>query len=153
MLKSLARERERDEILRRLRSIRPDSARRWGRMNAHQMVCHLTDAFRGVTGRKTASSVAHIVNRTVVKWIALYAPLKWPAGIATRPEMDQEVGGTTPGEFAADVAELEAFIALITTRPRTFEWTPHPIFGPMSDAAWLRWAYLHMDHHFRQFGA
>jgi hypothetical protein len=26
------------------------------------------------------------------------------------------------------------------------------VFGRMSQAAWLRWAYLHMDHHLRQFG-
>jgi hypothetical protein len=28
----------------------------------------------------------------------------------------------------------------------------HPIFGAMSERAWLRWGYLHMDHHLRQFG-
>jgi len=28
----------------------------------------------------------------------------------------------------------------------------HPIFGGMSERAWLRWAYLHTDHHLRQFG-
>jgi len=27
------------------------------------------------------------------------------------------------------------------------------MFGRLSDAAWLRWGYLHMDHHLRQFGA
>ena len=32
-------------------------------------------------------------------------------------------------------------------------WPRHPIFGRMSQRAWLRWAYLHMDHHLRQFGA
>jgi hypothetical protein len=152
-MKTLAGERETAEILRRLRTVRPDSPRKWGRMNAHQMICHLTDAFRAVTGQKAASDVAHLLNRTVVKWIALYAPFDWPAGIATRPEVDQEVGGTKPSEFAADVAELEAFIALITARPRTVAWHPHPIFGQLSDAAMLRWAYLHMDHHLRQFDA
>ena len=152
-MRTLAREQEKVEILRRLRMVRPDSPRKWGRMNANQMVCHLTDSFRAVTGQKAASDVSHLLNRTVVKWVALYAPFNWPAGIATRPEVDQEVGGTKPAAFAADVAELEAFIAFITARPRTFAWHPHPIFGPMSDAAFLRWAYLHMDHHLRQFGA
>jgi hypothetical protein len=41
---------------------------------------------------------------------------------------------------------------LITTRKDCFDGQEHPIFGPMSNAAFLRWAYLHMDHHLRQFG-
>ena len=38
--------------------------------------------------------------------LALYGPLRWPAGIPTRPEVDQMAGGTKPGEFLADVARL-----------------------------------------------
>jgi hypothetical protein len=37
------------------------------------------------------------------------------------------------------------------TNNSCFEGQQHPIFGPMSRSAWLRWAYLHMDHHLRQF--
>jgi hypothetical protein len=29
---------------------------------------------------------------------------------------------------------------------------PHPIFGRITRAEWLRWGYLHADHHLRQFG-
>jgi prephenate dehydrogenase len=28
----------------------------------------------------------------------------------------------------------------------------HPMFGPMSPEDWMRWGYLHADHHLRQFG-
>jgi Protein of unknown function (DUF1569) len=28
----------------------------------------------------------------------------------------------------------------------------HPLFGRMSASSWMRWAYLHADHHLRQFG-
>jgi hypothetical protein len=28
----------------------------------------------------------------------------------------------------------------------------HPIFGRMTEAEWMRWGYLHTDHHLRQFG-
>lgn len=41
-MKTLARERDKAEIVRRLRVVGPESARRWGRMTAHQMVCHLS---------------------------------------------------------------------------------------------------------------
>jgi len=152
-MKTLARPRDRAEILHRLGTLRPENPRRWGRMSAHQMVCHLADALRMGTGQKPVSHATSLLHRTIVKWIVLYVPLRWPAGILTRPEIDQELGGTRPCDFAADVAQLEALLELVTAQTRSFHWQPHPIFGRMSDAAWLRWGYLHMDHHLRQFGA
>jgi hypothetical protein len=151
-MKTLARQPDRREILRRLRELRPESGRRWGRMSAHQMVCHLTDSFRMATGQRPVTHATGVFQRTILKWIALYLPVRWPPGILTRPEVDQELGGTRPVDFAADVAELEALIDVVTMRTRDFHWQVHPIFGRMSEAAWLRWAYLHMDHHLRQFG-
>ena len=121
-------------------------------MSAHQMVCHLSDSFRLVTHEKDASASTGLLQSTVVKWIALYVPLAWPAGVPTRPEMDQECGGTRPGDFDTDLAELETLIETVTTRASGYDWPAHPIFGRMSEAAWLRWAYLHVDHHLRQFG-
>ena len=153
-MKTLAGPGEKAEILRRLQTVRPDDVRRWGRMSAPQMVCHLGDNFRMAMGRIPVSDATGPWQRTGLKWIALYLPVRWPGGrILTRPEIDQEVGGTKPGDFAGDVAELAALVDLFTARTRIFAWPAHPIFGRMSDAAWMRWAYLHMDHHLRQFGA
>jgi hypothetical protein len=151
-MKTMARERDKKDILRRLKTVRPDSTRRWGRMSAHQMICHLSDSFLAVTGRRHASPASGPLQRTVIKWMALYAPVNWPQGVPTRPEIDQYVGGTPPASFSADVTQLEMLIELVTTRKGCFEGQTHPIFGRMSDAAWMRWAYLHMDHHLRQFG-
>jgi hypothetical protein len=151
-MKTIARPADKAEIIRRLKMLRPDCARRWGRMSAHQMVCHLSDAFRLVTHEKSASAATGIVQSTVIKWIALYAPFKWPPGVPTRPEMDQEVEGTRPGDFAADLAELESLLEMVSTAPKDYSWPAHPMFGRMSESAWMRWAYLHVDHHLRQFG-
>ena len=151
-MKTLARDRDKAEIIRRLRGVRPESVRRWGRMSAHQMVCHLSDSFRMAVGRKPARMSGVFLQRTVVKWIALYAPLPWPGGIRTTPEVDQELGGTPPDVFAVDLADLEALVELVTVRHERFDWQLHPLFGKMSDRAWLRWGYLHTDHHLRQFG-
>ncbi|HEY2945513.1 MAG TPA: DUF1569 domain-containing protein [Vicinamibacteria bacterium] len=152
-MKTLARPHDKTEIGRRLRDVRPESVGRWGRMSAHQMVCHLSDSFRMAIGRKPVSPATSLLQRTIVKWIALYLPVAWPPGIPTSPEIDQCVGGTRPADFEADVAELEALMELFTAPAKSFEWQLHPIFGRMSEAAWLRWAYVHMDHHLRQFGA
>jgi hypothetical protein len=152
-MKTLARQRDKAEIIRRLKTLHPDSTRQWGRMSVHQMVCHLSDSFLVVTGQKAVSHSTTLLQRTVVKWLALYLPLPWPAGIPTRPEIDQELGRTRPVDFVQDVAQLEALVESITTQTSSFGSELHPIFGRMSGRAWLRWGYLHVDHHLRQFGA
>lgn len=152
-MRTLAREHDTAEILRRLRALRHDSHRRWGRMSAHQMVCHLSDGYRLVTGDRTTQLAASPIPRYLMRWIALYAPARWPAGILTTPDLDQDAGGTRPADFAADISELERLIRDVATAQRDrLAGQLHPLFGRMSESAWLRWAYLHADHHLRQFG-
>lgn len=150
-MKTLANTRDRETLVQRLRCVRPDSAAKWGRMSAHQMVCHLADALRMATGDRAASEASGLLHRTLLKWLVLYLPLAWPAGISTRPEIDQAIGGTKPLDFARDVAQVESLLVRTAAHHAT-AWPPHPIFGRMSQSAWLRWAYLHTDHHLRQFG-
>jgi hypothetical protein len=152
-VKTLARPADRDELRQRLRRLRPDSVRRWGRMSAHQMVCHLNDSLLVAMGQRDVSHAISLPSRTIVKWMALYLPVHWPVGIMTRPEIDQEAGGTRPVDFAADVARHETLLNAVSRRERSVQWPAHPLFGRMSQRAWLRWAYLHTDHHLRQFGA
>ena len=151
-MKSLARPQDADELIQRLRRLRPDSVRRWGRMSVHQMVCHLNDSLLVATGQRAVSHAISLPSRTIIKWIALYLPLRWPPGILTRPEIDQEAGGTRPIDFAADVARQVALLEDVARQPQKLRGSVHPIFGRMSERTWLRWAYLHTDHHLRQFG-
>ena len=57
-----------------------------------------------------------------------------------------------PEPYDADVQELLRLTDRFTSATRDFEWQAHPMFGLMPDRDWLRWAYLHMNHHLRQFG-
>jgi hypothetical protein len=151
-VKTLAQPRDTAEILARLERLRPDSGARWGRMSAHQAVCHLADSFRFAVGERPAHAAPGLLGRTVVKALALYAPMKWPAGIATAPEVDSAREGTPPGEFASGRAELASLVGRFAARPGRLDDRVHPVFGRMSESAWLRWGYLHADHHLRQFG-
>jgi hypothetical protein len=122
-------------------------------MTAHQMICHLADSFRMATGEKPTRPDTSWFRRTILRWIVFYAPLRWPSGTPTSPEIDQTIGGTAPTGFAADVAEAKRQVNLATGPATNLEGHPHPYFGALSHAAWLRWGYLHADHHLRQFGA
>jgi len=115
------------------------------------MICHLSDSFRASLGEKQISPASTLFKRTLLKWIALWMPLQWPHGVKTRPEMDQRQGGTAPEEFASDLEKLRnLFDRFISWRG---EYAPHPILGRLSRTERMRHAYLHMDHHLRQFGA
>jgi hypothetical protein len=151
-MKSLEDPRCKVEIVERIGRLRPDSPRRWGKMTAPQMVCHLGDSFLGVMGEKPISIAPGRYPRRLFKWIALYVPVQWPKGVPTRPEFDQHIGGTSPTDFEQDKRRLLAIFDQFTRTPRSFQFRPHPMFGEMSDQDWMRWGYLHPDHHLRQFG-
>jgi hypothetical protein len=156
--RTLANSADKQQILDRLGRIQPSTSRRWGRMTAHQMIVHLADSFRVVIGEKPASSARISVTpvplpQGFVKWVALELPFPWPRDVKTRPEIDQERGGTKPRSFEMDFEELLRLLARFTRKPHDFQHQPHPMFGAMSEANWQRWGYLHMDHHLRQFGA
>ncbi len=151
-MKTLANPEDKQATLERLAKVQPEQRARWGRMSAHQMLCHLNDSFLAVMGQKYVSPASGLLQRTIVKWVALYAPIPWPRGVPTRPEMDQLIGGTAPVEFEPDKRALVTVIERFSDPRRTFAWSPHPIFGNMGEPAWLRWGYRHLDHHLRQFG-
>ena len=86
-MRTLAIPRYRLEIQQRLSQVRADSVRRWGRMTAHQMVCHLGDCFRMALAHRSVSPARGLLPQVMTKWIALYLPLPWPRGvIETRPD-------------------------------------------------------------------
>lgn len=86
-----------------------------------------------------------------MKWVALSLPVPWLKGIPTRPETEQGKSGTSPTRFEEDREKL--FSVLNRFRgDATDVLIPHPIFGCLTRGEWLRWGYLHADHHLRQFG-
>ena len=129
-MRTLLNDRDQKELLDRLRKVRPDSQRRWGSMSAHQMICHLSDSLRAALGEKQVSSSSTPFKRTIYKWAALWVPLKWPHGIKTRPEMDQQQGGTRPAEFSSDVENLRILFKQFCGWKGDF--VPHAMFGHLS---------------------
>ena len=86
-------------------------------MNAAQMICHCTDAFLGVMGDKPMEMPRGFSFWPMMKSLVLYAPMKWPHGVPTRPEFDQLAGsGTPPAQFEADVRTLLAAIDRFTAQ-------------------------------------
>lgn len=150
MKKTFSNQNDKTEVIQRLRQLRPDSTRQWGKMSAHQAICHLSDSFLCKFGKRNSTQASNFLTKTVMKWVALELPLPWPHGIKTMPENDQLIGGTPPAEFERDLAQLEVLIEQFCQSMNNL--SPHPYFGQMTEGEWLRWGYLHCDHHLRQFG-
>jgi Protein of unknown function (DUF1569) len=154
-MKTLAKAEDIEEIRGRIGLLTPVDAPLWGSMSVGQMVCHLSDSFEVSMGERAASALKPPLPRPLVKWLALQAPMKWPKGVETVPELNQCKGaGTAPATFEADAArllgKLESFAAASSLSVGLS--ATHPIFGAMTMAEWMRWGYLHCDHHLRQFG-
>ena len=150
-MRSLAEPNAARILVDRLRRVTPQSARRWGRMSAQEMVCHLADAYRHAVGEIPANPADTVFSRTVLKTFALWSPFPWPPGYPTRPEFDPLREGRKPGDFVRDRDQVETELYKFIAAVHKAAVVPHPIFGRMGRREWLRWGWLHADHHLRQF--
>jgi hypothetical protein len=150
-MRTLENPADRDAIAQRIEKLEISDKRLWGRMSLDQMVCHLCDSYKIFLGEKKTSAKTGFLQRTLVKFIALRLPIKWPKSTPTPPEVEQGVGGTPPTELARDREELLRAFARFCSEV-THESPQHPIFGQLTREELLRWGYLHADHHLRQFG-
>ena len=137
-------------LARRFASVTPQDQPRWGRMNTYQMLRHVADAIRVPLGEIQVSEQTSLFWQTVMKWAALWYPRPWPQNIATRPELDACALGIAPGDFEA--ARLDVLTQLERLHRARLESARHPFFGNLTRKEWMRWGWLHNDHHLRQFG-
>jgi hypothetical protein len=136
-------------LTRRLEALSATQSRVWGTMSAHQMVVHLGDGAEAVLGRRPFAAPRRRGSRAL-KWVALVLPLPWPRGIRSGAEPASRV--LSQEEFSADRDRAIRTLLELAAAPASGLAERHPIFGPMSRADWQRWAFLHTDHHLRQFG-
>ena len=149
-VKTLANESDLSTLANRIASVTAQDTARWGRMNAYQMMRHLADALRVPLGEKRVSEQSGLFQRTLMKWGALWFPTPWPKSVPTRPEIDQCLLGVCDGDFEA--SRKDALQQLARLSHAKVEGARHPYFGAINQKEWMRWAWLHTDHHLRQFG-
>jgi Protein of unknown function (DUF1569) len=70
------------------------------------------------------------------------------ARLATR---EPTGSGTSPTEFVSDLEKLRILLERFCNSEGEF--APHATLGQLSRTERMRHAYLHIDHHLRQFGA
>jgi hypothetical protein len=133
----------------RLESVTPVAERHWGTITPHQMVVHLGDAADAVLQRRPWPTSRRKESR-LMKWFALSLPIKWPHGVKAGADPAGRV--LAEEDFPANHRRALDTLAELASVPADALAPWHPLFGAMTRAEWLRWGWLHTDHHLRQFG-
>lgn len=146
-MKSLFDEQLRSAMLARIERVTTGSRPRWGKMNAEQMLAHLTEAMRMAVGEIETKPKKVPIRFPPLKQLAIYlAP--WPKGAPTAAELMP----SDTRSVETSKSELARLLAAFGSRANRTDWPRHPAFGAMSRRAWGVLAWRHLDHHLRQFG-
>lgn len=118
----------------------------FGKMNAHQMVCHCTDQIRLAFGTLVAKEFGTLTPAEV------FAFHNAGKTVPTAKGMDQAQGeGTKPTTFKKDIATLKQHIVEFSELDDNFEFGQHPYFGKLTKEKWTSLTIYHLDHHLKQF--
>ncbi len=148
-MKTLFEPAGRESIQKRLLTLRADSARGWGKMNASQMVTHCARALETGTGDRPMKQ----------KFIGkILMPFFRSSMLGEKPFSRN--GPTDPSFIVTDerdfVAErqklLELIDRLVERGPAAAAEQTHAFFGKLSGQEWGELMYKHIDHHLQQFG-
>lgn len=151
-MRTLSSSGEVQRVAARLGALTPGDKARWGRMSVTEMLRHLHISFLGAmsTERDWGTVPAQPLPPRALKFAALRLPIQWPRNVETVSELEREAPRMQHGSFAEEQTAVLQLMARFV-RPEQVR-GDHPMFGTMSYWDWMRWGYLHADHHLRQFG-
>jgi hypothetical protein len=138
----------REELVRRLASLSPDTGARWGKFNATRMLAHVNDGLRMATGELPVKARKSFLRNAVVRYLIIYV-FPFPKGAPTAPEL---LARSDRAEFNAERAAFAELLAKVGSQGGRVAWPDHPAFGPMTRKDWGVLGYKHVHHHFTQFG-
>lgn len=139
-----------EDLVSRLNRLAPGQQRYWGTMNAHQMALHVGDAIAAVLKLRPFASKPRRRPATVSRVLLLHFLPRMPRGI--KSGADPAATANEPDVFGKDVERAVGLLQRLATASPEMLVDRHPILGPMTRAEWMRYAFLHTDHHLRQFG-
>lgn len=137
-----------DGVKNRLRTLRPDATRQWGKMTVDQMLWHVNQGFENALGRYPVRKINIPMPSPLVKWIVFNLP--WRRGkTPTAPEYVASGEHDFEKERERSLALIDEFVR----KPMTASWPESSFLGRMSGNDWSRLMAKHVDHHLTQFGA
>ena len=134
------------EFLNRIDQLTPNIQLKYGQMTVHQMVCHCTDFYRLVLGKKKLNEKPSLNAQEVIQLAQSKKTVPSPK------ELDQVKGnGTPPIEFKKDIIALKTHLEEFYTLEESYNYPSHFYFVKLNHLEWRKIASYHMNHHLRQF--
>ena len=135
------------EVLRRLKTLSPNVARRWGKMSVSQMLWHVNEAMEGALGRIQAEPTKVPLPRPLLKFLVLNFP--WGKGA---PTLKRWVPQSDNYDFASEQARCLRLVGELASKPLEDAWPDSPTLGRMRGSDVSRLHAKHLNHHLTQFG-
>jgi Protein of unknown function (DUF1569) len=148
-MRSFSNSEDQLSIRERLSSVQSHDERQWGVMSVAEMVCHVRGAFLAAMGEIASSPIPTPMSPSALKAIPLWEATPWKPNFWTIPALKQGAPAIRIGNFEQDLAEALAEMDRFCDPEQMH--VDHAFFGSMSYEDWMRWGYLHTDHHLRQF--
>lgn len=150
-MKNLFNQNDVTNLTQRLKMLSVSRMPKWGKMNAHQAVVHMTDPLLCALGdRPVPLNPSILCKWPFNKLFSQYLP--WPKGAPTAPEFIQGVKGTKPLEFDKDMEKLISSIQRFHHHQDISPFPIQPTFGHLNNQEWARLMWRHINHHLIQFG-
>jgi hypothetical protein len=137
-----------------VRKLLPSQKSNWGKMNAQQMVEHVSDMFSVSNAKKQfplVSPAEHLPKLKEFLWSEkeFRENTKGPVSIIAEEPVPER-----HATFTAAIDNLEKevndFFHYFSDHAGAI--TVHPVFGELNFEAWVQLHYKHVTHHLKQFG-
>lgn len=148
-MKTLFDQADRQSIHQRLGVLQAGSPRRWGKMNAAQMVTHCARALETGTGDRPMKQ--RFLGRIITPFIRSSILGEKPFG--RNSPTDPTFVVADERDFLAERQRLADLIDRLVERGTAQAANQtHAFFGKLSGEEWGELMYKHIDHHLQQFG-
>ena len=139
----------REGLKSRLKSLKPDAKRKWGKMSADQMLWHVASSLELALGRASAPPAKAPVPlpKPVLRFAVVNLP--WPRGAPTIPQ----IVASGQHDFEKERKRILGLIDELAKKDLSGPWPVHAVLGEMSGLQYTRLQAKHLDHHLKQFGA
>jgi hypothetical protein len=140
------------ELIPLLTTLHANAKGKWGKMNAQQMVEHLSDFFRVSTNQLHFPLITPVENLPKFKGFLLSD--KDFRENTSAPMLPEEPLATVCSSMPEAIAELERQIIFFIEQfgTRKIITSLHPVFGELDFDEWVLLHFKHVTHHARQFG-
>jgi Protein of unknown function (DUF1569) len=135
------------EIVRRLKTLRPDSERKWGKMSVAQMLWHVNESMACAVGEIARAPAKAVLPKSMMKFLVLNMP--WMKGAPTVPQWVAK----DEHDFATERDRCIRLIEAMAARRIDGHWSDDPLLGRMTGGEVSRLHAKHLNHHLTQFGA